>query len=99
MSTSPTAPIAAAGLAGGFAVAKYSGRRELGGLVFAAAGAVCVRSWWRSSGPAATVLLAATYVAAMGGSHPLAKQIGAWPAVGVVTTVASGAAYVLADRN
>ncbi len=31
--------------------------------------------------------LSAVNVAAMGGSHPLAKRIGAWPAVATVTGV------------
>jgi len=95
----PTAPVVAAGLVGGFAAARYSGRREIGGLVFAAAGAVCARSWLRSSGPAVAGPLLATYVAAMGASHPLAKKTGAWPAVFTVTAVAAGAAHALADRG
>jgi hypothetical protein len=44
-------------------------------------------------------VLLGTYLAAFGASHPLAKKIGAWPSVGVVTAVASGAAYALADRS
>jgi hypothetical protein len=31
----------------------------------------------------------------MGGSHPLAKRIGAWPAVAVVTAVTVGAAELV----
>jgi len=95
----PTAPVVAAGLIGGYAVARYSGRRELGGLVLAAAGARCGRSWARSTGPATTVALLATYVGAFGGSHPLAKQVGAWPAVGLVTAAAAATTYVVADRR
>jgi hypothetical protein len=96
---STTAPVVAAGLVGGYAVARYSGRRELGGVVLAVAGARCGRSWLRSSGPATAGLLGATYLAAFGASHPLAKKVGAWPSVGIVTALASGAAYVLADRR
>ena len=95
----PTAPVVAAGLIGGFAAARATGRRDLGGAVFAAAGAVCAGPWLRRSGPGTTATLAAIYVAAMGGSHPLAKAVGAWPAVLGVTAVASGAAYGLADRR
>ena len=38
--------------------------------------------------------LRAVFIAAMGGSHPLAKRIGAWPAVAAVTdfTVAAAGA-------
>lgn len=79
--------VAAVGLAGGFLAARQTGRRELGGALFAVAGAWCARDWYRTSGPAAAVGLSAVYVAAMGGSHPLAKRIGAWPAVAVVTIV------------
>jgi len=73
------------GLAGGFLVARQTGRRELGGALFAAAGAWCARDWYRTSGPTAAAGLSAVYVAAMGGSHPLAKRIGTWPSVIAVT--------------
>jgi hypothetical protein len=99
MASVPTAPIVACGLVGGFAVARYSGRRDLGGVVLVAAGAWCGRSWGRSSGAGVTALLLATYAAAFAASHPLAKKLGAWPSVGVVSGVASGAAYALADRR
>lgn len=99
MSTFPTAPLVAAGLIGGFALARYTGRRELGGVVLAAAGSICGRSWLRSSGPGVMGLLLGVYAAAFGASHPLAKKIGAWPSVLAVTAVASGATYALADRS
>jgi hypothetical protein len=96
---SATAPVVAAGLVGGYAVARYSGRRELGGVVLAAAAAWCGRTWLRSSGPATAGLLGATYLGAFGASHPLAKKVGAWPSVGLVTAAAAGAAHVAADRR
>jgi hypothetical protein len=99
MSSAPTAPLVAAGLVGGFATARYTGRRDLGGVVLAAAGAACARSWLRSSGPGVSGVLLGTYLVAFGASHPLAKKIGAWPSVGVVTAAAAGAAYALADRS
>ena len=79
--------VAVLGLAGGFLVARRTGRRDLGGALFAAAGAWCAQGWYRASGPAAAASLTAVYVAAMGGSHPLARRIGAWPSVAVVTAV------------
>jgi hypothetical protein len=94
----PTSPVVAVGLVGGFAIAKYSSRRELGGLFYAGCGAWCAREWNRSGGPGLTAGLGLTYVAAFGLSHPLAKRIGAWPSVAAVTTVAAGAAPALADR-
>jgi hypothetical protein len=87
--------VAAVGLAGGFLAARKTGRRDLGGAVFAAAGAWCARDWYRVSGPAAAAGLSAVYVAAMGASHPLAKRIGAWPAVAVVTAVTVAAAELV----
>lgn len=98
MASMPTAPVVAAGLIGGFAVARYTGRRPLGGIVLAAGGVMCGRLWLRSTGPGTTGTLAATYVAAFGASHPLAKKIGAWPAVFTVSALASAVAYALADR-
>jgi len=98
MSDTPTAvssAIAALGLTGGFLVARHTGRRELGGALFAAAGAWCARDWYRTSGPAAAAGLSALYVAAMGGSHPLAKRIGAWPSVVAVTAVTVAASELV----
>jgi hypothetical protein len=98
MST-PTAPVVAAGLVGGFAAARYSGRRELGGAVLAAAGAWCARSWLRTSGPGVMGVLLGTYVTAFGVSHPLAKKLGAWPSVLAVSAVSAATTYALADRS
>ncbi|MGN5239686.1 MULTISPECIES: hypothetical protein [unclassified Rhodococcus (in: high G+C Gram-positive bacteria)] len=84
--------LAAGGLVGGYAVARRTGNRPLGGAVLGVVGAVCGTHWARTSGAARTTALVATYVGAFGASHPLAKQIGAWPAVSVVaagTAVAS----------
>jgi hypothetical protein len=94
-----TAPLAVAGLVGGFAAARYTHRRDLGGAVFALAGAACTRSWLRAAGPARTGVLLATYTAAMGASHPLAKKIGAWPSVAAVSAATAAAARMLADRS
>lgn len=86
---------AALGLVGGFAVARWTGRRGLGGALFTAAGAWCARDWYRASGPAAAAGLSVLYAAAMGGSHPLAKRIGAWPSVVAVTAVTVAAAELV----
>jgi hypothetical protein len=95
----PTAPIVAVGLIGGFAAARYSGRRELGGVVLAAAGATAGQQWLRRSGPGVMGLLLGIYTAAFGLSHPLAKKVGAWPSVLAVSAAAAGAAYAIADRS
>ena len=95
----PTAPVVATGLIGGYAVARATKKRPLGGAVLGVCGAVAVRSWLRSTGPATTATLTALYVGGFGASHPLAKKVGAWPSVLGVTAVASGAAWLLADRR
>lgn len=86
--------VAAAGLVGGFAVARAT-KREVGGTLFGLAGTWCGKQWAKSTGPLGAAVLGALYTAAMGGSHPLAKRIGAWPSVLLVATgvaVASEAA-------
>jgi hypothetical protein len=99
MRTPPTSPVVAAGLIGGFAIARHSGRRELGGLFLAGCGAWSARQWAHAGGPRLALGLGLTYVGAFGVSHPLAKRIGAWPSVLAVTAVAAGAAAALADRR
>ncbi|MFF3757955.1 hypothetical protein [Streptomyces sp. NPDC002185] len=73
----PSPAIAAAG----YAVARWTKKRPLGGAVLAVAGGVAAREWQQAGGAKAAVGLTAGYVAAFAGSHPLAKKIGAWPAV------------------
>lgn len=94
----PTAPVVAAGLAGGYLLASSTGIRPLGGVVLGAAGLVAGRIWLMRSGPATAGLLGGVYLLAFGASHPLAKQIGAWPAVGVVSAITAAAAYLGSDR-
>lgn len=76
--------LAAGGLVAGYAVARQTGNRTLGGAVLGTVGAVCGTYWGRVNGPVRTAALVTTYVGAFGASHPLAKKIGAWPSVGVV---------------
>jgi hypothetical protein len=97
--TIPTAPIVAAGLVGGFAVGRVTKQRALAGVVLAAAGAAAGTQWAKASGRATAGLLVATYLAAFGVSHPLAKKIGPWPSVFTVAAVSAGAAWVLNDRR
>jgi len=99
MSTIPTAPVAASGLIAGFAAGRYLHRRDLAGLLSAAALAWCLPAWRGAAGSGAAAGLAATYVGLLGVSHPLAKKIGAWPSVLVVSAVSAGAAAVVADRR
>ena len=94
-----TAPLVALGLLGGYAVARETGSRPLGGVVLAAAGAYAGRTWLARRGPAVTAALSALYVLGFGASHPLAKRIGAWPSVLAVTAVATAASWALVDRD
>ncbi len=92
-----TASVVSLGLLGGWLTARETGIRPLGGLILAAAGGWAIRSWLAKTDPVTTAGLTALYVGGFGASHPLAKKIGAWPAVAAVTAVAGGAAYALSD--
>lgn len=80
----PTA-FATAGLLGGYKTARATGNRQLGGAVLAAAGAAAFGGWKKNAGTGRATALTATYVLAFGASHPLAKKMGALPAVYTVT--------------
>ncbi|MFE2597893.1 hypothetical protein ACFXCZ_15575 [Streptomyces sp. NPDC059396] len=94
----PAAVVAAGGLVGGYGVARWTKKRPLGGVVLAAAGAVAVREWQRAGGTEAAVGLGVAYVAAFAGSHPLAKKIGAWPAVFTVAGGVAAASWAVTRR-
>lgn len=94
-----TAPLTALGLIGGFLTARETGLRWVGGIVLGGAGFWAGRTWLAKRGPAATVGLSALYLGAFGGSHPLAKKIGAWPAVLALTAVVATVTFIVADRD
>ena len=94
-----TAPIAAGSLVAGYLVARETGVRPLGGGVLVAAGLWCTKAWSRRGGPRTATALLGVYGAAFAGSHPLAKRIGAWPAVLSCSAAAGGAAWALSDRR
>jgi hypothetical protein len=95
----PTAPIVAGSLIGGYYVARTTKIRPLGGAVLALGGALASKQWAKSAGPAGTAVLNGIYYGGFGVSHPLAKKIGAWPAVLTVAGVSAGAAWLLSDRK
>lgn len=95
----PTAPLLAAGLAGGFALAQSTGVRPLGGVVMAAVNAASVPAWRAVGGTPLAAGLTAGYWGLMGVSHPLAKKVGTWPSVAAVSATAAAAAWLLADRR
>ncbi|WP_063814007.1 hypothetical protein [Streptomyces scabiei] len=57
------------------------------------------RQWQQAAGGRAAGALTAGYVAAFAGSHPLAKKVGAWPAVFGVAGVMALASWAVADRK
>jgi hypothetical protein len=67
-----TAPIAAAGLIAGYAVAVSSGSRSLGGVVMAVFGFTCIWIWLRRDGRRTAAILTAAGLAAFAISHVLA---------------------------
>jgi hypothetical protein len=95
----PTAPVVAGSLIGGYYVARTTKIRPLGGAVLAVGGVVAQRQWAKTAGPVNAAILTAVYYGAFGVSHPLAKKIGAWPAVLTVAGVSAAAAWALADRK
>jgi hypothetical protein len=84
------------GLLGGYAVARVTGNRPLGGVVLAAVGAATFVVVMRSAGVARAAALTAGYLGAFGGSHPLAKKLGAWPSVFAVAGATAVTAALLA---
>lgn len=92
-----TAPLVAVGLIGGYLTARETGIRPLGGVVPAAAGGYAARTWYAKRGWPTAAALGLAYLGGFGLSHPLAKKIGAWPAVLAVTAAAAGASKVLVD--
>lgn len=99
MAEVPAAVVAAGGLVGGYGVARWTRKRQLGGVVLAGAGAVAARQWKQQAGGTAAAVLTAAYVAAFAGSHPLAKKVGAWPAVFGVAGAVALASWAVADRR
>ncbi|MER6211161.1 hypothetical protein ABT159_37560 [Streptomyces sp. NPDC001642] len=95
----PSSVIAASGLVGGYGVARWTRKRQLGGVVLAAAGATAANQWRQQAGGKAAGALTVTYIAAFAGSHPLAKKVGAWPAVFGVAGAVALASWAVADRN
>lgn len=94
-----TAPIAAAGLICGYAVAVGTGSRPVGGLVLAAFGGCCVVLWLRRDGPRTAALLALTGLLAFALSHVIALITGAWPAVLLTAAVTGAVCWRVSDSR
>ena len=95
----PTAPVAAATLIVGYAVAVSTGSRPLGGLVLAIGGLWCIQVWRRRHGTRTAVALACVGFGAFAASHVLALAIGAWPSVLVVSGIVAATVWTQADAR
>jgi hypothetical protein len=95
----PTAPIVAGSLIGGYLVARETKVRPLGGAVLLAGGIAAGRRWMQTGGAGTTAVLTGIYLGGFGASHPLAKKIGAWPAVLTAAGVSAASAWALSDRR
>jgi len=96
----PSSLLVAVGLAVGFGVAQGTGVRALGGVILAACGLSAAVLWVRRRGWAVAVGLGVLYLAAFALAHVLALGLGwsAWLSVALVTIVAAGVTYGVADR-
>jgi hypothetical protein len=94
-----TAPIAAAGLIGGFGVALASGSRPLGGVVLAGCGLACIAVWLQRDGRRTAALLTLAGLLAFAASHGLGLLIGAWPSVLVVAAATAALCWRVSDAR
>jgi hypothetical protein len=95
----PTAPVAAASLIAGFAVAVSTGSRPLGGVVLAIGGLWCIQAWARRHGRRTAVILGCVGFGAFVVSHLLGLVIGAWPSVLFVSAVVAAVVWAQADAR
>jgi hypothetical protein len=95
----PTAPIAAASLIAGFAVAVGTGSRPLGGVVLAVGGLWCIQAWAHRHGRRTAVTLGCVGFGAFVVSHLLGLVIGAWPSVLFVSAVVAVVVWTQADAR
>jgi hypothetical protein len=91
--------LAAAGLIGGFAVAKATGSRPLGGVVLVAFGLLCIGIWLRRDGRRTAARLTVAGLVAFALSHALGPLIGAWPAVILVAAATATLCWRVSDRQ
>jgi hypothetical protein len=94
-----TAPVAAGGLIGAYAVAVGSGSRPLGGVVLAGFGVTCMAIWQRRDGTGTTIALTGTGLTAFALSHVLGPVIGPWPAVLLLAAATAAACWTVSDSR
>ena len=61
-------------------------------------GAVAYKNWKRKAGAGRATFLTAVYLGAFGAAHPLAKKLGAWPAVYTVTAATALCSIVIGRK-
>lgn len=91
--------LAVTGLAGGYATGRVTKKRPLAAVVLGTAGVGAFLIWKKDAGTATAVALTSTYVGGFGASHPLAKKMGAWPAVNTVTAGVAVLSLILGGRK
>lgn len=96
----PSSLLVALGLVAGFAVAQGTGVRALGGVILVGTGLAAARLWVRRRGWQVAIVLGLVYLAAFVLSHVLTLGLGmpAWASVTLVTLLAAGVTYAVADR-
>ena len=67
--------------------------------LLALGGAVAYKNWKRKAGAGRATFLTALYLGAFGAAHPLAKKLGAWPAVYTVTAVTALSSIVIGRKR
>jgi hypothetical protein len=93
----PSALVAAVTLLVGYAVAAGTGLRALGGVVLLAGLAWCAVVWRRSRSTTVAAGLSVAFLALFVLSHLLARAIGAWPSVVVVSLTMAALTWPVAD--
>lgn len=94
-----TASVAAASMVGSYVIASRVGSRS--GALAAMLGPLgwCATAWNRDHGVVTATALTAVYVGGFGASHPLARRVGAWPAVLGAAALTGAATHAVAGRG
>ncbi|WP_432484168.1 hypothetical protein [Kineococcus esterisolvens] len=95
MPRTPTSPVVAGAVLGGYAIGRGTGDRKLAGAALLAALGWSAPRWATASVPLAAGLTAGT-LALVGLSHPLSRRVGPWPAV-LASTAAAGLLAAVGD--
>jgi len=83
----------------GYAVVAATGSRPLGGVVLAAGGLWCVRTWSRRHGTRTAIELGCVGLGAFVLSHVLALAIGPWPSVLLLSAGSAAVVWRRADAR